>query len=79
MNARVDTAERAGVTSSYFVVLYVAISLPVVGVGAASQAWGLVTAGIVFCVAVAVLTALALAALLVLQRRDAARGAAVGG
>ncbi len=66
---RVEPASRAGVTSSYFVVLYVAISLPVVGVGAASQAWGLVAAGVVFAVAVAVLAAAALAALLVLQRR----------
>ena len=72
VNARVDPAQRAAVTSSYFVVLYVAISLPVVGVGAASTAWGLVTAGIVFCAAVAVLALVALAALLVLQRREPA-------
>lgn len=70
VNARVEAHQRAGTTSSYFVVLYVAISLPVVGLGAASQAWGLRTAGIVFCVAVAVLALLALAALLVLGRRD---------
>jgi hypothetical protein len=38
----VDPGGRAAVTSSFFVVLYAAISLPVVGVGAASQAWGLV-------------------------------------
>jgi MFS family permease len=69
VHARVDPGERAAVTSSFFVVLYVAISLPVVGVGAASQAWGLVTAGVVFSVAVAVLAVVALVALLVLQRR----------
>lgn len=68
VNARVEPDSRAGVTSSYFVVLYVAISLPVVGVGAASQAWGLVAAGVVFAIAVAVLAAAALVALLVLQR-----------
>lgn len=79
VNARVDPAQRAAVTSSYFVVLYVAISLPVVGVGAASTAWGLVTAGIVFCVAVAVLAAAALTALLVLQRRSAHEVDAVRG
>jgi hypothetical protein len=67
--ARVDPGERAAVTSSFFIVLYVAISLPVVGVGAASQAWGLVTAGVVFACAVAALAAAALAALLVLHRR----------
>lgn len=69
VNARVEAGSRAGVTSSYFVVLYVALSLPVVGIGAASQAWGLVPAAIVFAVAVAVLALAALAALLVQQRR----------
>lgn len=70
VNARVEAHRRAGTTSSYFVVCYVAISLPVVGIGSASQAWGLRTAGIVFCVLVAVLAAVALTALLVLQRRE---------
>ncbi|MDN5918127.1 MAG: MFS transporter [Pseudonocardia sp.] len=79
VNARVDPAQRAGVTSSYFVVLYVAISLPVVGVGAASMAWGLVTAAITFAVAVAVLAAVALTALLILQRRGAQQPDAVSG
>jgi hypothetical protein len=69
VNARVAPESRAGVTSSYFVVVYVAISLPVVGVGAASQAWGLVAAGVVFTVAVAVLAAAASTALVVLRRR----------
>jgi len=71
VHARVDPAERAAVTSSFFVVLYVAISLPVVGVGVAAQAWGLVPAALVFVAAVAVLAAVALVALLVLQRRAA--------
>lgn len=70
VNARVAAHQRAGTTSSYFVVCYVAISLPVVGLGAASQAWGLRTAGIVFCGLVAVLAVLALAGLLVLRRRS---------
>jgi MFS family permease len=72
VNARVEPGARAGVTSTYFVVIYVAISLPVVGVGAASQAWGLVPAGVVFAIAVAVLALAALAALLVLHRRTPA-------
>ncbi|WP_283160264.1 MFS transporter [Pseudonocardia sp. Ae150A_Ps1] len=71
VNSRVDVARRAGTTSSYFLVLYVAISLPVVGLGAASQAWGLRTAGIAFCGLVALLAVIALGALLVLQRREA--------
>jgi hypothetical protein len=69
-HARVDPSVRAAVTSSFFVVLYVAISLPVVGVGAASQAWGLRTAAVVFVAGVAVLAAVALGALVVLRRRE---------
>ncbi|MCP3811905.1 MFS transporter, partial [Mycobacteriaceae bacterium Msp059] len=39
---------RAEVSSTYFVVAYVALSIPVVGVGFAAQDWGLCTAGITF-------------------------------
>jgi hypothetical protein len=56
---------RAEVSSTYFVVAYVAISLPVVGEGLAAEAWGLRTAGIVFALAVAALAAVCLAAILV--------------
>lgn len=76
VHTRVPTHRRAGTTSSYFVVCYLAISLPVVGVGAASQAWGLRTAGVVFCLLVALLAVVALAALLVLQRRERRAGTA---
>jgi hypothetical protein len=71
VHERVDPDVRAAVTSSFFVVLYVAISLPVVGVGAASQAWGLVPAAVVFVAAVGALAAVALVALVVLRRREA--------
>ncbi|MFZ2176834.1 MAG: MFS transporter [Rhodococcus sp. (in: high G+C Gram-positive bacteria)] len=54
---------KAEVASTFFVVVYVAISLPVIGVGLAAEVWGLVTAGLVFTTAVAVLAAVALAAL----------------
>ncbi|MEQ3553779.1 MFS transporter [Pseudonocardia nematodicida] len=70
VHGRISGDRRAGTTSSYFVVCYVAISLPVIGIGEASQLWGLRTAGIVFCLAVAALAVLALAALLELQRRE---------
>lgn len=59
---------RAEVSSTYFVVAYVAISLPVVGEGLAAQAWGLRTAGVSFAVAVAVLAVLCLAAILWRER-----------
>jgi predicted MFS family arabinose efflux permease len=55
---------RAGVTSSYFLVLYVALAVPVVALGAATQAWGLVTTTFAFSVAVAALCAAALLRLL---------------
>lgn len=79
VHARVDPGSRAAVTSSFFIVLYVAISLPVVGVGWASQVWGLVTAGVVFAVGVAVLAVVALGALVVLQRRERSGSALASG
>jgi len=55
---------RAEVSSSYFVVAYVAISVPVIGEGLAVEAWGLKTAGIVFALAVSALAAVCLAVIL---------------
>ena len=52
---RTPADRRAEVSSTYFVVAYVAISLPVVGEGLAAQHWGLQTAGVTFAVAVAIL------------------------
>lgn len=57
---------RAEVSSTYFVVAYLAISLPVIGEGLTARAWGLRTAGIVFAVAVAVLATACLIAVVVL-------------
>ncbi|KQV76092.1 MFS transporter [Aeromicrobium sp. Root344] len=68
--AKVDPHERAGVTSAFFVVAYVAISLPVIGEGVAAQHWGLTSAGTSFSAAVAALAALALISLVIDQRRD---------
>jgi MFS family permease len=67
---QVPADRRAEVSSTYFVVAYVAISLPVVGAGLAAHAWGLRTAGEVFAMAVGVLAALCLAAILVQERRS---------
>ena len=55
---------RAEVSSTYFVVAYVAISLPVVGEGLAAQHLGLRTAGVGFAIAIAVLSAICLAMIL---------------
>ena len=67
---RTPPQRRAEVSSTYFVVAYVAISLPVVGEGMAARAWGLRTAGVSFAVAVAVLAAICLAAILARAARE---------
>jgi hypothetical protein len=70
---RTPADRRAEVSSTYFVVAYVAISLPVVGEGLAAQRWGLRTAGVSFAVAVAILSSICLAAILVQEAQDAVR------
>lgn len=55
--------QRAAVNSSFFAVCYVGISLPVVGIGAASDAIGLQKTAVIFAVAIAVLSAVALGSL----------------
>lgn len=72
---RTPAERRAEVSSTYFVVAYVAISLPVVGEGLAAQAWGLRTAGVSFAVAVAVLAGICLAAILTQESRESRRAA----
>jgi MFS family permease len=63
LNARSPASQRAEVASSFFVVAYVAISVPVIGEGALAQASGLRPAGFAFTAAVAVLSAIVLALL----------------
>lgn len=64
---------RAEVSSMYFVVAYVALSVPVVSEGFAAHAWGLRTAGVGFAIAVGVLAALCLVAILVQEARQQRR------
>jgi MFS family permease len=66
---RTPADRRAEVSSTYFVVAYLAIALPVVGEGLAAQAWGLQTAGVTFAVAVGILAAICLAGILLQGRR----------
>jgi MFS family permease len=63
VNAAAPPEERAEVASSFFVVAYLAISVPVIGVGLLAEAAGLRTAGLVFTAVVAVLAAVVLALL----------------
>lgn len=64
VNAGSPPDQRAEVASSFFVVAYVALSVPVIGVGVLAQAAGLRSAGLVFAAVVAALAALALVLLL---------------
>ena len=64
---------RAEVSSTYFVVAYIALSVPVVSEGLAAQDWGLRTAGVGFAIAVGVLAALCLVAILVEESRQTRR------
>lgn len=72
---RTPAERRAEVSSTYFVVAYVAISLPVVGEGLVAREWGLQTAGVTFAVAVAVLAGICLAAILAQEARQSRRAA----
>lgn len=74
VNAAAPAGQRASVASTFFVVIYVALSLPVVGEGVATDLVGLRAAGIGFSVLVALLAAWVLVALL----RGAARSAGGG-
>ncbi|WP_338890857.1 MFS transporter [Rhodococcus sovatensis] len=60
---------KADVTSAFFVVVYIAISVPVIGAGAVAAHWGLITAGIVFASIVGLLGAAAFILLTVEDRR----------
>ena len=64
ISERTPAERRAEVTSTYFVIGYVAISLPVVGEGLAAQQWDLRTAGVSFAIGVAALAGICLAAIL---------------
>jgi MFS family permease len=67
INQRAPIEHRAETASSFFVVLYVGLSVPVIGVGLAAHAWSLRAAGIAFSAAVAALVLVVLASL---ARRD---------
>ena len=68
---RTPPGRRAEVSSTYFVVAYVALSLPVVGAGLAAGAWWLRTAGIGFAIAVGLLAIGCLAAVAIQEARQA--------
>jgi MFS family permease len=61
INQRAPVERRGETASSFFVVMYVGLSLPVIGVGVAAHAWSLRGAGIAFSAAVAALVLVVLA------------------
>ena len=61
--------QRGAVTSTFFVIVYVAISIPVVGIGVVVRLVGLQATGVGFAIGVALLAGVALVSL---QRRRAA-------
>jgi MFS family permease len=73
VNAEAPAEQRAGVASSFFVVAYVAISLPVIGEGVLAQVMGLRPAGLTFAAAVAAVAGMVLI-LLGLERVRGADG-----
>jgi MFS family permease len=68
INSQAPPERRGEVDSSFFVVAYVAISLPVIGEGVLAQLAGLRTAGLVFAAVVAVIAAIVL--VLLARQRD---------
>ncbi len=60
VNERSPAAERGAVASGFFIVMYVAISLPVIGEGVLAQEIGLRAAGLTFAALVAGLSAVVL-------------------
>ena len=65
VSTAVSADRRAGVTSALFTVLYIGISVPVVGIGIAAQSAGLKTASVGAALAVAVLELVAAISLIV--------------
>lgn len=78
VNQHSPAAQRGEVTSSFFVVMYIALSLPVIGEGILAQSIGLRGAGLIFAALVAALSA---GALIRMERahRERARPRAAGG
>lgn len=70
LNSQAPPEQRAEVASSFFVVAYVAISIPVIGEGVLAEVTDLQTAGLVFAAVVAAIAAVVLL-LLARQRRQA--------
>ncbi len=72
VTAASPVTRRGEVASSFFVVLYIAVSIPVVGLGVVTELVGLTVGGVLFTAMVAVLALVAMG--LLITRRGAKRG-----
>jgi MFS family permease len=70
INRESPSDRRGEVASSFFVIAYLALAVPIIGVGAASQAFGLRSAGLVFSAGVAALALAVLLSLTMSPRRS---------
>ncbi|WP_192035664.1 MFS transporter [Halomonas sp. YLGW01] len=61
--------QRGGVAATFFIVAYIALSIPVVGIGLAVRAFGLAPAGMAFAGGVALLAGTSLVSLVGMRRR----------
>ena len=75
INSRVSLERRGEAASTYFVVLYIGLMLPVVGDGFVGEAIGLQSAGVVFTAIVGAVVLLVLASLAVGRNRMVTAGA----
>ncbi|MCG2353505.1 MFS transporter [Staphylococcus epidermidis] len=64
VNNKAPTKKQGEVTSSFFTVAYIALSIPVIGVGLLERAFDIQTAGIIFSIVIMLLSFLALILLL---------------
>jgi MFS family permease len=78
VNSRAPDERRAGVASTFFTVMYIGISLPVIGVGLAAARLGLQTAGIAASIAVAAIATVALVTALIPAGTGTTRAAPTG-
>jgi MFS family permease len=63
VNAQASPEQRGELNSAFFLVAYIALSIPIIGVGLANQAFGLRAAGLAFLGCAAALSALVLVSL----------------
>lgn len=75
INRVTPAAQRGATISSFFVICYVAISVPVIGVGLLAAATDLVVAGTVFSIVVSLLAAAAIVGVIRLERQAELPGA----